>query len=508
MLKTLFNIPPQDKQKIAIIGAGAMGVSIASILARLGIADITIFEAESKPFNTKGSSINNTGILHHFVYGGHPNTLAQFFHQSLLFRKLMPDYVLGDSHVNYLVPNEIGNTAIYQDGVTFQDVADSLIQIYQNHLQDYPYDNFWGQPEDLIKTIHEDEMQSLLGEVSQSPTGNTWLANEKRDGIFAGALKVKQSVLNMGEYICHLINLIELLSAQKLVDIKYTKKVNYIDINNSGFQLKIDSSDSQDFDIVINAGYARGLGITIPSITAEEEKEGNLVKLKVYGLYKIPPSLHLKMPKLKETFSSTIMIRGQYGGIINVGYDCIAIFSGLEYNQHELHFPLDGFTRNLPIEWLENIEKITGRSEEDFLSSIKDDLSRWIPWVKELEAVKLKKAFQVYPGRKPANDLEAAQRDDNPVRYMYQHKSGGKYIHIPGFKLTSIPYYAFQTVLEILSIYTTRKILTQAEVNNHIYINNNSQIILSSEMEYALGKNLPQTDYSQRVKIIKEWEIY
>ncbi|NET57689.1 MAG: FAD-dependent oxidoreductase, partial [Symploca sp. SIO2E6] len=56
MLKTVFNLPPQQQKKIAIIGAGAMGVSTACILARLGIAQVTIFEAESKPFNSKGAS--------------------------------------------------------------------------------------------------------------------------------------------------------------------------------------------------------------------------------------------------------------------------------------------------------------------------------------------------------------------------------------------------------------------------------------------------------------------
>ena len=110
--------------------------------------------------------------------------------------------------------------------------------------------------------------------------------------------------------------------------------------------------------------------------------------------------------------------------------------------------------------------------------SIKDDIARWIPWAKELEDIKLKKAVQVYPSRKPANDLEAAQRDDNPVRYMYQHKNGGKYIHIPGFKLTSIPYQAFQVVLEILSIYILQGILTQEQVNKHIIIDQNKYIIL------------------------------
>ncbi|MFB2982053.1 FAD-dependent oxidoreductase [Microseira sp. BLCC-F43] len=71
---------------MAIIGAGAMGVSIACILARLGIAHVTIFEAESKPFNSRGASINNTVILHHFVYVGHQKTLEQLFCQGILFR--------------------------------------------------------------------------------------------------------------------------------------------------------------------------------------------------------------------------------------------------------------------------------------------------------------------------------------------------------------------------------------------------------------------------------------
>jgi glycine/D-amino acid oxidase-like deaminating enzyme len=85
MLKNVFNIPAHQQQKIAVIGAGAMGVSTACILAQLGIAQVTLFEAESKPFNSKSASINNTGILHHFVYGGHPKTLEHLFKQSILW---------------------------------------------------------------------------------------------------------------------------------------------------------------------------------------------------------------------------------------------------------------------------------------------------------------------------------------------------------------------------------------------------------------------------------------
>ena len=168
MLKNVFNIPAQQQQKIAVIGAGAMGVSTACILAKLGIAQVTLFEAESKPFNSKGASINNTGILHHFVYGGHPKTLEHLFKQSILFRKLMPDHVFGDSYINYLVPNEEGNTALTQEGVTFKDVAVSLVNIYKRHLKNYPDENLWGQPEDLTEILDQDRIETLLGKTHSS----------------------------------------------------------------------------------------------------------------------------------------------------------------------------------------------------------------------------------------------------------------------------------------------------------------------------------------------------
>ena len=496
MLKTVFNLPPQQREKIAIIGAGAMGVSTACILARLGIAQVTIFEAESKPFNSKGASINNTGILHHFVYGGHQKTLEHFFKQSILFRKLMPEYVFGDSHVNYLVPNEEGNTAINEAGVNFKDVAVSLVDIYKRHLKKYKDENFWGQPEDLVKILDEDTIKSLLGQ-----------AHSSRQEI-AGAVKVRQSVLNIGEYACHMINLLEVLSRQNFVEINYNQRVNNIGINNQNFELNINENNQDYFDTVINAGYATGLEIPIPAPRNEQYIEGNLVKLKVYGLYKIPLALKLQLPELKKKFSSTILIRGQYGGIIKVGAEILAIFSGREYNQTELYFPVDKYPINIPTDWFQNLEKITGRTEKKVTKSIKHDIARWIPWAKELEDIKLKKAVQVYPSRKPANDLEAAQRDDNPVRYMYQHKNGGKYIHIPGFKLTSIPYQAFQVALEILSIYIRQGILTQEQVDQHIMLDSNKYMILSPEMEYALGKDLDQSAISEREKIREEWDIY
>ncbi|NEQ77498.1 MAG: FAD-dependent oxidoreductase [Okeania sp. SIO2C9] len=127
MHKKLFNIPPEAQQKIAIIGAGAMGVSVASILSQLGIAKVTVLEAESTLLNHYSASLNNTGILHHFVYGGHFSTLELLFKQTLLFKKVMPDYVFEDHYVNYLAPNIKGNTAIYQKGVTLKDVSKNLI---------------------------------------------------------------------------------------------------------------------------------------------------------------------------------------------------------------------------------------------------------------------------------------------------------------------------------------------------------------------------------------------
>jgi FAD dependent oxidoreductase len=262
MLNTIFNLPPQQKQKIAIIGSGAMGVSTACILAKLGIANITLFEAESKAFNDQGASINNTGILHHFVYGGHAKTLELLLRQGILFRKLMPPYVFGDNYVNYLVPNHQENTAIYKQGVTFKEISDLLVKFYRQHLIKYPEDCFLGQPEDLVKIMNEEDLKGLFGT------------------------------------------------------------------------------------------------------------------------------------------------------------DILAIFSGLYYNHAELYFPVDKFQKSLPQEWFQQVEKILGKTESEVLTTIKNDISQWIPWVKELENMKLKKAVQVYPGRKQTNDLEAAKRDDNPIRYI------------------------------------------------------------------------------------------
>ncbi len=496
MVKTIFNLPLKQRQSIAIIGAGAMGVSTACILAKLGIAKVSVFEAESKAFNKNGASINNTGILHHFVYGGHHDTLEHLFQQSILFRKLMPEYVFGDGQVNYLVPDDIENTAINQVGVTFKDVAASLVNIYQKHLQNYQNENILGHPKDLIKILDKNAIKSLLGNFD--PTKQN----------IAGGVQVKQFVLNLAEYVCHMVNLFNSLVRDKFVDIHYNQKVHNIAINNQDFELNINHNDQLYFDTVVNAGYANGLSIPIPELRNEQYIEGNLVRLKVYGLYKIPASLKKKFPEIDKSFSSTILIRGQYGGIIKVGYNYLAIFSGREYNQAELDFPIAETPQNIPGEWLHNLEKITGRTEAEMLNAIKQDISRWIPWVKGLENIKLKKAVQVYPGRKFANDLDAAKRDDNPVRYLYQHKNGGKYIHIPGFKLTSIPYNALQVILEILSTYIYQGILTQEQVNQHITIDQNQQIILSSEMNAALGKNLSQLTIAEREKILDEWEVY
>jgi len=504
----LFHISPKEQQKIAIIGAGAMGISIASILARLELAEVTIFEAESKPFNSKSASTNNTGILHHFIYGGHRNTLEILFKQAIVFRKLMPDYVFGDNQINYLVLNEPNNTAIHRKGVTFKEVATFLKNIYQNHLIKHPDDNFFGQAEEIVKIIDEENIDYFLNSLGLSINLDKNLVNRSTKKTFLGAVQVKQPVLNMGEYCTHMINLLDLLLHDNLLSFQGNTRVKNICIKDQGFELKIKNSNQLSFDTVINAGYGGGLEIPSPSLQGEIQKEGNIARLKVYGLYKIPQWLKLQIPGLAESFSSTLLIRGQYGGIIKVGYDFLAMFYGPEYNQAELHFPIDTNFNHFPEQWHKNLPQIMGRSEKEMMKAIKNGISRWIPWAKELEDVKLKKAVQVYPGRQPANDLEAAKRDDDPVRYRYKHQNGGEYIHITGSKLTSIPYNSFKIVREILSIYIAKGILTQEQVNQHIAIDESHEITISPQIEYALGKDLPQMDSSEREKIIQEWNVY
>ncbi|EGJ32007.1 MULTISPECIES: FAD-dependent oxidoreductase [Moorena] len=331
--KIPFHVSPKEQQKIAIIGAGAMGISIASILARLELAEVTIFEAESKPFNSKSASTNNTGILHHFIYGGHRNTLEMLFKQTVLFRKLMPDYIFGDSKINYLVPNEPNNTAINREGVTFKEVAIFLIDFYKKYLIKHPYDNYFGKPEEIAKIIDEESIKYFLHSLGLSINQeNNWF-EQSTIRTFCGAVQVKQPVLNMGEYCSHMINLIDLLINNNLLSFKGNTRVKSIGINDQGFDLKIKNSNQLYFDTVINAGYGGGLEIPSPSLQGEIKKEGNIAKLKVYGLYKITQGLKSQIPGLAESFSSTLLIRGQYGGIIKVGYDFIAMFYGPEYNQ-------------------------------------------------------------------------------------------------------------------------------------------------------------------------------
>ncbi|NEP40826.1 MAG: FAD-dependent oxidoreductase, partial [Okeania sp. SIO2H7] len=174
--KKLFNIPPEAQQKIAIIGGGTMGISLASILSQLGIAEVTLLEAESTPLNHYSASVNNTGILHHFVYGGHFSTLELLFKQTLLFKKVMPDYVFEDEYVNYLVPNIKGNTAIDREGITLKDVSKNLMKIYNNHINNYPSDQIFGSVQELVQEI---DIEEIL-----------WGTGDKN--FFNGAVKVKQ----------------------------------------------------------------------------------------------------------------------------------------------------------------------------------------------------------------------------------------------------------------------------------------------------------------------------
>ncbi|NET79537.1 MULTISPECIES: FAD-dependent oxidoreductase [Okeania] len=478
--KKLFNIPPEAQQEIAIIGAGAMGVSIASILSQLGMAKVTLLEAESTPLNHYSASFNNTGILHHFVYGGHFSTLELLFKQTLLFKKVMPDCVFEDEYVNYLVPNIKGNTAIDREGVTIKDVSKNLIVIYRNHINNYPSYQIFGSVQELVQEI---DIEEIL-----------WGTGDKN--FFNGAVKVKQPVLNIDKYCNHLIQLLNQLIKEEKINLKTNHKVTNVELSNQGFELNINHEKSLYFNTVINTGYAEGLEIPIPSFSGEKEA-GNIVKLKAYGIYKIPETLKTKIPQLIEGFSSTLLIRGQYAGIIKTGGDNLAIFYGLEYNQAEFYVPLTQTPINLPKNWISWIKGETdyfgNRNEASILQAIQQGVSQWIPWVAELEPIELKKNLQVYPGQEPANELETAKRDHNPIRYQYQHQTGEQYIHIPGAKLTSVIYHSFLIIDKLLQTYINKQILTEQEVNKHLIIDNNRTIIISPELEFLLGKKLSQS---------------
>ncbi|NEQ39659.1 MAG: FAD-dependent oxidoreductase [Okeania sp. SIO3I5] len=491
----LFNIPLEAQQKIAIIGGGAMGISLASILSQLGIAKVTLLEAESIPLNHYSASLNNTGILHHFVYGGHFSTLELLFKQTILFKKVMPDYVFEDNYVNYVAPNIEGNTAIYQKGVTLKDVSKNLMEIYKNHINNYPSEQIFGSAQELVQQIDTEEI--------------LWGTGDKNS--FNGAVKVKQPVLNIGEYCSHLSQLLNELIKEQKINLQTNHRVTNIELSDRGFKLKINHEENLYFNTVINTGYAGGLEIPIPSFSGEKEV-GNIVKLKVYGLYKIPENLKNKIPQLIENFSSTLLIRGQYAGIIKAGEDRLAIFYGLEYDQAELYIPLAKTPFNLPQNWISWIRDETNyfgnRNETSILQAIQQGVSQWIPWVGQLEPIKLKKNLQVYPGQKPANELEVAKRDHNPIRYHYQHQTGEQYIHIPGAKLTSVVYHSFLIIHKLLQTYINKGILTEQEVKQHLIIDNNRTIIISPKLESLLGKGLPQSPPEKREKVMRELNVY
>jgi len=491
----LFNIPREAQQKIAIIGGGAMGISLASILSQLGIAKVTLLEAESTPLNRYSASLNNTGILHHFVYGGHFSTLELLFKQTLLFKKMMPDYVFEDNYVNYIAPNIKGNTAIYQKGITLKDVSQKLIKIYTNHVNNHPLDKIFGFPEELAQEIVPDEI--------------LWGTGDKN--YFNGAVKVKQPVLNIDKYCNHLVQLLNQLIKESKINLKTNHRVTNIELSDRGFELNINQEKNLYFNTVINTGYARGLEIPIPSFSGEKQP-GNIVKLKAYGLYKIPETLKTKIPQLIEGFSSTLLIRGQYGGIIKAGENRLAIFYGLEYNQAELYIPFAKTPINLPQNWISWIKGETeyfgNRNEASILQAIQKGVSQWIPWVADLEPIKLKKNLQVYPGQQPANELETAKRDHNPIRYQYEHQGGEQYIHIPGAKLTSVVYHSFLIIHKLLQTYINKGILTEQEVQQHLIIDNDRTIIISPKLEFLLGKGLSQSPVEKQEKIITELNVY
>ena len=151
------------KPRIAILGAGIMGSSLALFLARKG-ADVTLFDKATEPFS--GASRWNEGKIHlGYIYSADPslNTAEHVIPGGLKFRPLVEELL--QTSIESVVTSHNDIYLCHRDSVVNPDAMESYMQqvtqkLYtHSDMAQYLGDSLNGQ----LKRLSKNELAELSG---------------------------------------------------------------------------------------------------------------------------------------------------------------------------------------------------------------------------------------------------------------------------------------------------------------------------------------------------------
>jgi len=503
MAKGIFEKQLRGKpHSIAVVGAGAAGSMVATLLSCLGF-DVTVLESEDSAFDSRSASQNNTGIIHHLIYGGDPAVQSHLFKAGLLFSEFFPEHIMADKRMLYLAPPTVqhgkrntaleGSTNAQGQDVSLATNFDALKRDYAAYCQRPGAKPHYGTPGALGHEVSEREMRALLG---TPPEAAGWLSGAPVGHHFATGVAVNQLVVNTAALARHMQDVMDQLHADKGEGFQLLTQHHVEQIKASpdraGFDISLKGTASvMHFDTVVNAGYAEGL-----EVRTDAPKAPVHLKQKAFGLFKVPPDL------LDKFQTSLFMVRSsELGGIVRMGPGLVALVSGRNYNRDDIGFSECQHERALPAGWKGSVDEATAHaknpsathSEAELLDKIQKDLAQWFPAVRGLEPVKLYFGPHLYPPeRATADELVSASRSDSFIHEEVKNPLGGQSFLFFAAKLTSVPFGAVQCVRHILEPYIQQGVLTREQVGAQLHIDQDGYAVVSEGLKRCMGCDRPK----------------
>jgi glycine/D-amino acid oxidase-like deaminating enzyme len=480
---------------IAVIGAGAAGSTLAVMLSGLGFK-VTLIEGKETTFDKRSASLNNTGIIHHLIYGGDPEVQSHLFKAGMLFSELLPDHLFADNKMLYLAPPVIHggkvNTAVVAGDISLPSNLIALKKDYKAYCRRPGAKAYYGPPEDFYQVLGEKQMRAMLGQPGEA----AWLspARDKNGRHFAMGAQVNQRVINTAYFAQHMQGIINALHQKKGDDFQILTRHHVSSIGRAGkggfdiHYVEEAGKPAAHFDSVINAGHAKGL-----EAKSDAPQEAVHLKQKAYGIFHVPEPLR------NQFAQSLFMVRSsELGGIVRMGPGLVALVSGKNYNRDDISFNEHG-RRLVPEHWAKGATDATRRSDSrhthsdvELLDAIQKDMAHWFPAVSKLEPVELRYGQHLYPpSRETANEVESAARADRSMYEKCDSGQFGRYGFFSAAKLTSIPFGALECALHVLEPYVKAGIITQEQVKEQLHMDAEGYAVVSDTLKTAMGKHLP-----------------
>lgn len=394
----------KTKPRIAILGAGIMGSSLALYLARKG-ADVTLFDKAVEPFSA--ASRWNEGKIHMgYIYAADKSmqSAQKVLTGGLKFQSLVEE-LLGSS-IEHVVTQHDDIYLCHRNSV----VSPKAMELYMNKVTELlnaqsDLDQYFADSSSRqVVPLTDSELMEISGSndiiagfrVPEYSVQTTWIADRFVEAIYAQ----KHIKLQMGTLI---------------------KSVMPSDENNDDlWDIHTSSGVFGSYDYVINALWEGRMAID------------QTVGLEPSGVWsnRFRQSLFVRTAKPINT-PSTIIATGPFGDIKN--------YNGRDFY---LSWYPDGLRADSTDIVPPDLDSIYMPSQEFLSNSIFDHLQTYLPWVQRIrenaEQIRLKGGWVFAAGRGKLSDPSSSLHQ----RYDYGIIRHGTYISIDTGKYSTAPFMA------------------------------------------------------------------